>query len=538
MHIGLDLDNTLACYDQVFFKAAQPLLPKGWHGGKQALRDFLLSREKGEEVWQVLQGRVYGALMHQAQLKPGAGWFLLYCKARGVRISVVSHKTEYSPKDPGKVPLRKVALDWMGNLGFFDLDRFGISAQAIHFEDTRQDKVQRIATLGCSHFVDDLPEVFSEQGFPTEVTKILYHNNEPTSSLPNAISMCSDWASIGLKLLGPESEEDLAVIARGLMPDVAISRCQSITGGGNSRAYRLSRPADKPLMLKCYPAIVGDGRDRLGTETRACRFLRSKGVDEVAVVASVNEANQVAAFEWIEGERLDVPRLDDLAQLVEFVGQLDSLRQAELAQTFAPASEACFSGQEICQQIRFRRGRLGRLAIECGELFSYLKQDFDPLFARVCNWAEHRWPYGQTFDDELPIQHRTLSASDLGFHNALREKSGMLRVIDLEYFGWDDPVKLASDFCWHPGMTLDQQMRDKWIHAVTDIFARDKSFTARLRAAHPLYGLRWAMIVLNPFLTSQHSNSISTEVLRSQLEKSVGLCRSVTLWIENEPTSF
>ena len=87
------------------------MLPQGWRGGKRALRDLLLSREKGEEVWQVLQGRVYGALMHQAQLKPGAGWFLLYCKARGVRVSVVSHKTEYSPKDPGKVPLRKVALD-------------------------------------------------------------------------------------------------------------------------------------------------------------------------------------------------------------------------------------------------------------------------------------------------------------------------------------------------------------------------------------------------------------------------------------------
>ena len=540
MHIGLDLDNTLVCYDRVFAQAAQQqgLLPRDWQGGKQKLRNLLRSREGGGEDWQILQGQVYGALMNQAELMPGAGWFLLHCKACDVRVSIVSHKTQYSPKDPGRVPLREMALRWMTSLGFFDSDRFSISPEAVYFEDTREKKVRRIAALGCTHFVDDLPEVFSAPEFPNNVVRILYRTEELGDDLPEGVSSCPDWTLIGSMLLGRESERDLAIISQGLMPELAINRCQSVSGGGNSRVYRLSCSGGKLLALKRYPSSARDSRDRLGTETKACHFLRSQGAAQVAAVADINEENQVAALEWIEGERLDAPSRGDLAQLVDFVSQLDLLRHAKGARAFAPASEACFSGQEIYRQIQFRRDRLGQLAIKSPGLLSHLRQDFDPVFARLRRWVRHRWPIDQAFDEELSTQYRTLSPSDLGFHNTLRERSGTLRIIDFEYFGWDDPVKLTSDFCWHPGMTLDQRMRDEWIRAVTDIFARDGSFTARLQAAHPLYGLRWAMIVLNPFLMSQKYNLVPTKVLCTQLEKSTNLCRKVALLIEDERYSF
>ena len=85
MHIGLDFDNTIACYDQSFIQVAtkRNLVPHDWVGGKRALRDFLRAQgEVGELEWQFLQGQVYGELMPTARLKPGVGWFLLFCKAR------------------------------------------------------------------------------------------------------------------------------------------------------------------------------------------------------------------------------------------------------------------------------------------------------------------------------------------------------------------------------------------------------------------------------------------------------------------------
>lgn len=87
-------------------------------------------------------------------------------------------------------------------------------------------------------------------------------------------------------------------------------------------------------------------------------------------------------------------------------------------------------------------------------------------------------------------------------------------------------------------MVLDRQLRTRWITEVTGIFYKEEAFDVRLRAAHPLYGLRWAMIVLKPFLSIETVHKASTTVLQEQLGKSVDLCRCVSRWIEGENQKF
>ena len=76
----------------------------------------------------------------------------------------------------------------------------------------------------------------------------------------------------------------------------------------------------------------------------------------------------------------------------------------------------------------------------------------------------------------------------------------MLTFLDFDYFGWDDPVKLTADFIWHPAMNLNTELKEQWQEAMLDLFSNDSQFESRLNATMPLYGLRWAMIVLNEFL--------------------------------------
>ena len=111
MRIGLDFDNTLARYDHVFIAEArsEKLVSAKWHGKKTQLRDFLLSAQDGEMLWQKLQGRVYGPNMLQAKLFPGVAQFLIRCKYRGYEVCIVSHKTEYGHYDQTKTPLHEVA---------------------------------------------------------------------------------------------------------------------------------------------------------------------------------------------------------------------------------------------------------------------------------------------------------------------------------------------------------------------------------------------------------------------------------------------
>jgi hypothetical protein len=103
-------------------------------------------------------------------------------------------------------------------------------------------------------------------------------------------------------------------------------------------------------------------------------------------------------------------------------------------------------------------------------------------------------------DAAVAPEHRTLSPSDFGFHNALRRPDGRLVFVDFEYFGWDDPVKLVCDFLWHPGMTLDETIGRRFADGARRIFAADPDFEPRLARNFALYGLRWSLIVLNDYL--------------------------------------
>lgn len=174
MHLGIDLDNTLIRYDRAFHAVAVEwrLVGSSFPASKQAIRAELRSRPDGERDWTRLQGEVYASRMQLAKLAPGAGRLLRACARRGVPVSIVSHKTVH-PAIGLRVDLREVALSWMEREGFFSAAGLGLSRDRVWFEETRAAKAARIAALGCTHFVDDLVEVFQEPSFPPGVARIL-----------------------------------------------------------------------------------------------------------------------------------------------------------------------------------------------------------------------------------------------------------------------------------------------------------------------------------------------------------------------------
>jgi hypothetical protein len=197
MRVGIDFDNTIVTYDDVFRSAAigRGLIREDCGGaGKQAIRDRIRLLPDGEVAWQKLQGYVYGAGIGEARLCEGADRFLRRCREAGATVLIVSHKTEFGHYDPARVNLRRAALDWMSAQGFFHPDRFGIAAENVFFEGTRPEKLARIASLGCTHFIDDLEEVVSDPAFPTGVKRILYSQNG--GSQPGVFLICRTWRDI------------------------------------------------------------------------------------------------------------------------------------------------------------------------------------------------------------------------------------------------------------------------------------------------------------------------------------------------------
>lgn len=174
-HVGIDFDNTIVCYDDVFYQAAveQNLLPPGLNLNKSEVRNHFRSIGQ-EEEWTRLQGRVYGSRMELAKPFDGISGFFQKCQASGIKISIVSHKTKTPYLGP-KYDLHAEAKKWLFASSFFHQ---GIDA---YFELTLEKKMQRIQDVSCEVFIDDLPELLSEPGFPKGVRKILF---DPSNAYP------------------------------------------------------------------------------------------------------------------------------------------------------------------------------------------------------------------------------------------------------------------------------------------------------------------------------------------------------------------
>jgi|SRR5579864_329546 len=196
MRIGIDFDNTLIDYDRVFLEAAREreLVPRDFTGSKKAVRDAIRLLPDGEPVWQRLQGYVYGAGIGGAVPFPGAREFLFRCAREGVVTFIVSHKTRFGHYDPARVDLREAARDWMGAQGFLE----AVPADCLYFEDDREHKIARIAALRCTHFIDDLEEVFADPLFPGDVRRILLAEGGGAS----CEVMCGDWREITAAIFG------------------------------------------------------------------------------------------------------------------------------------------------------------------------------------------------------------------------------------------------------------------------------------------------------------------------------------------------
>ena len=128
-----------------------------------------------------------------------------------------------------------------------------------------------------------------------------------------------------------------------------------------------------------------------------------------------------------------------------------------------------------------------------------------------------------------------MSPSDFGFHNALRTGDGNIAFVDFEYFGWDDPVKLVSDFLLHPGMKLTAKTSRHFAEGVAEIYADDPNYKTRLRLLYPLYAIRWSLIVLNEFLPAKWQQrryagefDDRNSILSTQLAKARHFIKSVS----------
>ena len=194
MHIGFDFDNTIVCYDAAIAVLAEELfdLPPELPRTKLGLRDHLRGADR-EPEWTAFQGELYGPGMRHAHPFEGAIETMLQLVAAGHGLVIVSHRSR-RPYAGEPHDLHAAARNWVAER----LQSAGLFAEdnaTVNFLETRQEKVARIAELGCQAFLDDLPEVLAAPDFPASSTGILFDPSGSTSA-PQGQHRISAWKQL------------------------------------------------------------------------------------------------------------------------------------------------------------------------------------------------------------------------------------------------------------------------------------------------------------------------------------------------------
>jgi len=515
--IGIDFDNTIVCYDDVFAQVAVELglVPPEVATSKTAIRDHLRAAGQ-EDRWTELQGTIYGPRMPDAPPFPGALEFFHACRTAGVPVAIVSHRTRF-PYLGERHDLHAAARDWLTRHGFHDPAGIGLPADRVFFEETKEAKLARIADVGCTHFIDDLPELLAHPLFPRDVHRILFDPRGEHALIPG-IDPASSWGQLGAVLLPsplplgeaggrpapspqPSPREsgllcDPLLTAAGLPTALSIER---LAGGGNNRVYRVETAAG-PVLLKEYFQHPADPRDRLAAEYAFTSFAWNHGIRALPQPLACDRAAGLGLYEFIAGRKLapgevTAAHVDEAAA---FFAAVNRHRDDPAAARLPIASEACFSIAEHLACVDRRVARLATIAPE-----SDLHRKAQRLVATrlMPAWNDVRATVAAgcpLLDASLPSAARVLSPSDFGFHNCLVTASG-LKFIDFEYAGWDDPAKTVCDFFCQPAVPVPKEHFERFLAAAISATG-DAGIRDRVALLLPTYELKWCCIMLNEFL--------------------------------------
>jgi len=336
-----------------------------------------------------------------------------------------------------------------------------------------------------------------------------------------------------------------AVAALERLLGARVAGVQKIGSGGNSRVYRVDA-ASGVFAAKFYFQRTADGRDRLAMEYGALEFLWRNGLRCIPRPIAADRAQQIAVYQYIEGaERAaEAVRPDDIDALTDFLAELRRLAASGTATGLPDAAEAAFTVAGVAANIHRRldllRAAGGDEAAYAG-LGRFLSRDFEPALER---WSQQaRELLGATaWDEPIAAASRTLSPSDFGFHNALIRPDGSVVFVDFEYFGWDDPAKMISDFAWHPRSTMAPALKHRFVGRMRTAFAGVAGLDARLEAVFPLFGLKWCMILLNEFrpenLARRRYASGSAQETEAVLQQQLAKAGNTLLRVNQGPRTF
>lgn len=493
--VGLDFDNTIICYDDVFHTIA---LKKGWikkdfPHSKVLVKEFLVKEDHNDLRWQELQAEAYGEEIFTAHFYPEALQVIKTLKDLGHELHIVSHKSEYSHLRK-EVNLRQKALEWMEQNKLLEI----IPPSNVHFAADRNQKVEKIKNLGIDFFLDDLLEVLEHPQFPSSTLRFHF---TPGLDVKTKVEFpqINHWTKFQeafehATLIGAEAYQ--AFVEHFKTSPKTIT---SLKRDGNNRIFKMATDNEE-IILKSYLKINENERNRGQVEFHALQAMWKNKMTSIPVPLKSHEQYKFCFYQFISGKALQAPTESMMIFLGDFLGDLYKLGTENNLEQFSEGADSRKSLQDYLAMIdkRLKEIEKGRTEPLMAPVFKLLDEEIYPLkeivvgrFMKKINQLEI------SLSTPLPKAEKTLSPSDYGLHNMLESGPDKWIIFDFEYFGWDDPCKMIADFYHHAGQNFSIEFK----HIVKDRFLQHypfpDQFNLRFSLVSELIGLEWILIILN-----------------------------------------
>jgi hypothetical protein len=500
LRIGVDFDNTIIDYRALFHALAseRAWLPAGFPAAKELIRSHLMKVDGDDLRWQRLQADAYGHRIREAVAFEGALDFLRKWKADGHEIWIVSHKSETSHLDPS-VKLRDAARTWMKANDLGDTPIF--------FASTREEKIEKIRALALDLFIDDLAEVLEDPSFPASTAPLWFTQGAPTELIPeSSLIPARDWKNVDrlVELATDTDPEVLRAFIRkfGEIPQEAAVLKRS----GNNRIVMISGE-ERMVMKKSSPAREGE-RDKSLIEFHAVSLLWENGFRSVPEPIFHDPVKNLALYSHVPGKVLSGSEItkDDVHGAANFLLRLKKLGDTGIGNNFGEAADSRRMLGDYITLIEKRIDRVSegsRTGPRGPEVATLLKDDLLPFWKKLkTRFVTACEAEGLALQSPFSDSSRILSPSDFGFHNCLVDhdpKTGKntLTFVDFEYFGWDDPAKLVSDFFHSVAQEVPWERKWEFLDHFVAGLTESKEFMRRWERVLDLIGFEWVLIVLN-----------------------------------------
>jgi|GEM_PF-1289525 len=492
MIIGIDFDNTIINYEQLFFLAAEK---EGWSNRhiitKSAIKQQLIEEDGDDRRWQFLQKEVYSHLIEKAKPYDGALAFLRKVLALKDSVYIISHKTEFSNLD-GKTNLINPALNWLEEKGVIGNKGF-LKKEQVIFCETREEKIKTIKSLKCDLFIDDLLPVLNDPLFPQNTLKILFGSGINDFD----IIQTNYWSDLNVLREMKKNHSNSFIHDLVKMLGQIPSHCWYCYDGGNHRSFVIELNDNQKLFVKSsnHASIAN-----LENEYYALKVLESNGITCIPKAMGFSGQNAFLLQNCVEGKKINKITNIHLLSIGNFIQQLDkvSIDFPFASQYRAKLNDYTTAIETRLEKINSGLKRLQSTYPDLIKIEKLIQKKVTPIKEFIFKKYNQQIKQNHLeLEQKFPKNELILNPSDFGFHNIILSNDDRLFFIDFEYFGWDDKIKMVCDFIHHLGHNLNLEQKLYFLRLLKQRGFLSKTLIQRMELVIDLIGLEWVLIVLN-----------------------------------------